>query len=345
MSAANQLDDIDVTTLSVPFQDAFNSLTPDAQMKWRHQRFQAKHDHIFLGTAVLGMDFQENPHCLLFEQFLKKQPGVFVSVEDPLTHVVSQFPIPLSDLDQVTKKRMILWPRGLFKTSAVIVEVVQTILNYVNVRICFLTGGDQLAKRQLARVKRVFEKPTPFFKNLFPEFCGTRAVFNKKENKWVEQFKKLGNAHEFTVPCRTNDTFAESTFSISTAKSVKAGSHFDLIFIDDLVNDQNYRSVKALEKCYQDYLDICPMLEPTGFIVMTGTRYSYGDTYERIQDMAKTEEKELGHTIWKFSIRDCWSLGCRNCSHPQDGYATDVYHDKTVNLLEPPCIRCGCRGF
>jgi len=176
----------------------------------------------------------------------------------------------MSDLSTLTKKFMILWPRGLFKTSSVVVDMVQTILNYPNVRICFLTGGDQLAKRQLARVKRVFEKPTKRFRMLFPDFC-LKSVENKKTHKWEDVSAKLGNAHEFTVPCRTNDILAEPTFAISTAKSVKAGSHYDIIYIDDLVNEQNYRSVKALEKCYQDYLDICPLLEPTGYIIMTGT--------------------------------------------------------------------------
>lgn len=248
---------VDIATLPPNFQTIYNTWPPEYQLKWKQARFRALSDHVFLGTRILGMDFQADPHELLFAQFLKKQPG---------TGLV------LSDLESLTKKMMILWPRGLFKTSAVIVEIVQLILNYPDVRICFLTGGDQLAKRQLARVKRVFEKPTQMFEELFPEFCGKKSVFNKKENKWVEQSIKLGNAHEFTIPCRINHTFAEPTFAISTAKSVKAGSHFDVIFIDDLVNEQNYRSVKSLEKCYQDYLDICPLLEPTGFIIMTGTR-------------------------------------------------------------------------
>lgn len=276
-------------------------------------------------VPILGMDFQEDPHNMMFSQFVQKLPG--------------QGKV-LSDLSTLTKKFMILWPRGLFKTSAVIVDIVQTVLNYPNVRICFLTGGDQLAKRQLARVKRVFEKPTKRFKFLFPEFC-LKSVMDKKTLKWEDVNVKMGNAHEFTVPCRTNDTFAEPTFAISTAKSVKAGSHFDIIYIDDLVNEQNYRSVKSLEKCYQDYLDICPLLEPTGFIIMTGTRYSYGDTYERIQDMAKLEEKQLGRSIWSFSIRDCWSMGCKNCKH------TDVYHNKNVNIVQPPCgvAGCDCIGF
>ena len=252
----------------------------------------------------------------------------------------------LSDLEHLTKKMMILWPRGLFKTSAVIVEIVQTILNYPNVRICFLTGSDSLAKRQLRRIKRVFEQPTVRFRALFPEFC-MKSIRNKKiadetdHRAWSDEPCKLGNAHEFTIPCRKNYTLAEPTFCLSTARSVKSGAHFDVIFIDDLVNDQNYRSVKALEKCYQDYLDICPMLEVTGFMVLTGTRYSFGDTYERIQEKAREEERERGRTIWKFSIRDCWSRGCLNCPH------TDVFHNYDVNILQPPCSipECNCKGF
>lgn len=338
---------VDLSNFPREFLKKFERYPEVTKAEWFTMRYKCLKYHLYLSghteaTAegadlpvqykpILGMDFQDNPHSQLFSQFLQKKPG-----ED----------IVLSDLDTLTKKRMILWPRGLFKTSSVIVEIVQTILNYPNVRICFLTGGDQLAKRQLARVKRVFEKPTPMFKWAFPEFC-TKSVRNKKiadesdPRAWSDELCKMGTAHEFTVPCRTNDTFAEPTFAISTARSVKAGSHFDLIFIDDLVNEQNYRSTKSLEKCYQDYLDICPVLEPSGFIIMTGTRYSFGDTYERIQDMAKQEEREIGRTIWKFSIRDCWSMGCQNCVH------TDVYHDYTQNILQPPCgvPGCTCPGF
>ena len=280
---------------------------------------------------MMGMDFQTNPHEKLFQQFVQNRPGEG---------------LVLSDLEKLTKKMMILWPRGVFKTSAVVVDVIQTILNYPNVRICFLTGGDQLAKRQLGRIKKFFENPTPRFKFLFPEFC-LKSVRNRKiqddadPRAWSDVPCKMGTKHEFTVPCRTNDTFAEPTFAISTAKSVKAGAHFDKIYIDDLVNETNYRSVPALEKCYQDYIDICPLLEPTGFMVLTGTRYSFGDTYERIQELAKKEERETGRTIWKFSIRDCWSMGCQNCEH------TDVYHNYDVNILQPPCSvpGCACPGF
>ena len=339
---------VDLTNFPKGFLKWFENADERSREKWFQERFKCLKYHLYLSgfavaekagdpdlpsefVPIMGMDFQPDPHSQLFAQFLQKRPGEG---------------LVFSDLETTTKKTMILWPRGLFKTSAIIVEIVQAILNYPNIRICFLTGGDQLAKRQLARVKRVFEKPTARFKFLFPEFC-TRSVRNKmiKDETdiraWSDELCKMGNAHEFTVPCRTNDTFAEPTFAISTAKSVKAGSHFELIIIDDLVNEQNYRSVKALEKCYQDYIDICPVLEPTGFILMTGTRYSFGDTYERIQEMAREEERQIGKTIWKFSVRDCWSMGCKNCIH------TDVYHAFDKNILQPTCNvqGCKCLGF
>jgi hypothetical protein len=318
-----------------------DSLDEETKTIWYTERFLCLKYPLYLAGSktlasgeivpTLGMDFQVDPHDVLFHQFVQKRPGEG---------------LVLSDLDIETKKRMILWSRGTFKSSAVVVDIVLTILNYPNVRICFLTGGDQLAKRQLARVKRIFERPTDRFKQLFPEFC-LKSVRNRKiadeadPRAWSDVQPKMGTAHEFTVPARTKDTFAEPTFAISTAKSVKAGSHFDLIYIDDLVNEQNYRSIKALAKCYQDYIDICPLLEPSGHMLLTGTRYSFGDTYELIQEDARKEEKQLGRTIWKFSIRDCWSMGCKNCAH------TDVYHNSDVNILQPPCTvaGCACLGF
>lgn len=326
---------VDLSTFPRGARKWIESLDEDSRTAWYAERFKSLKYHLYLagsvttnsGTVVpmLGMDFQPDPHAQLFSRFLQKRPG-----EN----------LVLSDLETITKKMMILWPRGLFKTSAVIVDMVQTILNYPNIRICFLTGGDVLAKRQLARVKRVFERPTDRFKKLFPEFC-LKSVRNRKiqdetdSRAWSDVQPKMGSAHEFTVPARTKETFAEPTFAISTAKSVKAGSHFDMIYIDDLVNEQNYRSVKALDKCHEDYLAICPLLEPSGFMVVTGTRYSFGDTYEVIQEDARKEEKQIGRTIWKFSIRDCWSHGC-NCKH------TDVYHNTDVNILQPPCSVAGC---
>jgi hypothetical protein len=298
--------EVDMTDFPAEFMSSFNHLSDKAKEKWKQDRYRALTDGIYLGTEVMEGDFQEVPHRWLFNNFLKKRPGV-----------------PLYDLDLKKKKRLILWSRGLFKTSATIVEIVQLILNYPGIRICFLTGGDTLAARQLERVKKHFEYPSAKFKQLFPEFCG----------------RKLGTKKYFNIPNRPRTNMAEPTMAITTAKSVKAGSHYDVIFVDDLVNDQNYRSLKALEACKQDYKDICPLLAPDGFIYVTGTRYSFGDLYEEIQDLIKKEIQELGTNPWKVSIKSCWVKVCRTCGHK------DIEHDFDSNLVEHPCGVCDCKQF
>jgi hypothetical protein len=116
---------------------------------------------------------------------------------------------------------------------------------------------------------------------------------------------------------------------------VKAGAHADCIFIDDLVNEQNYRSVKALEKCWQEYKDIGPILEPSGYLFVTGTRYSFGDTYEKIQEAAAAEILRTGESVWHISIKTCWVRWC-TCGHP------DTSHNFDRNYKNPPCTVTGC---
>jgi predicted phage terminase large subunit-like protein len=286
---------------------------------WDADRLRAMTDPIYL-SGVLGMDLQEHPHRMLFRQLLTLRGPDF----------------PLAELDAVHKK-MVLWPRGVAKTTSVRVLMVSIILNYPNARLCFLTGGDQLAKRQLAALKLCFEKPTKRFQDLFPEFC-LKSVFNKKTHHWNDINPAMGTTQQFSVPCRTTTVYAEPTFAISTPKSVKSGAHFDFLFIDDIVNDQNYQNGAALEKCYQQYLDTCPLLDPQGWIIMTGTVYSHADTYAKIQENAATVG-EL--SVWNFSVRDCWSQGTCECGHP------DIFHDRDVNIVEPHCLAadCDCKGF
>jgi len=296
------------------------AMDADTKAQWDADRLRALTDPVYL-SGILGMDLQEDPHRMLFRQLLTLRGPKF----------------PLAALDAIHKK-MVLWPRGVAKTSSARVLMVQIILNYPNARLCFLTGGDQLAKRQLLALKLCFERPTERFKFLFPEFC-LKSVFNKKTHQWNDINPVMGTTQQFSVPARSTTVYAEPTFAISTPKSVKSGAHFDFLFIDDIVNDQNYSNGAALEKCYQQYLDTCPLLDPSGFIIMTGTRYSHGDTYERIQENAESAG-EL--SVWAFSVRDCWSQGrCKTCGH------SDVFHDRSVNVVEPPCVAagCACKGF
>ena len=70
----------------------------NTRARWNADRLRCKTDQLFL-SDVLGLDLVENPHCVIFNSFLKKRPGV-----------------QLSELDLVVKRRMTLYPRGHGKT-------------------------------------------------------------------------------------------------------------------------------------------------------------------------------------------------------------------------------------
>lgn len=315
----------------VGYRADYEELSDNGKRAYCEQRLRGQIDHLFLANELMGYDFQPNPHEALFRELLQKDR----EQKKQLFELGSPCKCQPKYRDACRKcngtginrrkKRLIMWPRGLFKTSAIIIEIVQLILNYPNIRILFLTGNLKLGKRQLARVKRVFEQPTEKFRQLYPEFCAVPG-------------KKLPDSTPdgFTVPCRTATQFAEPTFCISSAKSVKSGTHYDVIFVDDLVNDQNYKSAKMLEDAWSDYLAVIPLLEPAGFLYITGTPYAFGDTYERIEEAAKKEEAETGKSVWEFSIKSCWGRVCKTCEH------LDLRHNSDLSYTSPPCTMEGC---
>jgi phage terminase large subunit-like protein len=272
-----------------------HSLFPDFSDKELEKiaelRFKARTDHFFLGNELLGFTFEPSVHRGLFDAMLQKQPDKGL-------------------LDQDTaKNRLILWPRGHFKTSAEVVEVVQLILNFPNIRILIMSGKESLAKEILGVVKAQFEDNQKV-KQLFPEFCGD----------------DLGNTQSFKVRNRDNSTLRAPTVSISTEKSVKSGSHFDVIFCDDLVHDKNYRTADLIESTRLSYMHVSALLDPGGYMYLIGTRYTFDDlygwildtvtyngsvplqplgTYELAQGWTEQNYKSADST-WVISSRSCW---------------------------------------
>jgi hypothetical protein len=290
----------------------------EKRQEWNMYRLKVRTDPIFCSDILL-LDLVVNPHLALFLQLPWFRGPQF----------------PMDQLDTQKKKTMILWSRGHAKTTCLRVWMLQFILNYPKVRICYLSGSDNLAKLQLAALKRHFEEPTEAMLELFPEFC-LRSFQNKASGNWKDVPAVLGNSEQFSVPGRVGTSAAEPTFKISTNRSVKSGGHFDLLCGDDLVNDQNYQNETQLERTHQGYLDICPLLDPTGYLVLTGTRYSFGDTYEKIQETAKS----LGDlSNWHASVRNCWSAGICTCLHAH------IFHD--IHIAGSPCVwpGCSCKGF
>lgn len=239
----------------------------EAAREMADTRKRAKSDGFYLGTEILGYDFQEDVHRELFEYTIDPSKSLYEQ----------EFP----------KDELILWPRGHFKTTARVVQIIQLILNFPDIRLMIMQGTVELTKGWLSEIKSHFtgDNQNSRLREYFPEFCADR----------------LGTKMKFTVPCRQRRHLKEPTIMIASSKSVKASQHYDGGFFDDLVNEQNYRNPAMVQKVTEDFNNCTPLIDPGGFKRVSGTRYTFGDLYEQIIRRNQGE--------WKISIKDCWQPG------------------------------------
>ena len=107
-------------------------------------RAKCKTDPVFLADQ-LGYDITESPHRAMFDALASGK-----------------------------KKRLVLWPRGTFKTSCVVVYLVQRILQNPDIRILIMQATLKLTKGWLAEIKTHFNGQNN--KSKLPEIFRSFAV-------------------------------------------------------------------------------------------------------------------------------------------------------------------------
>ena len=152
-------------------------ITPEIQ-KRLDDREKCRTDYQYLSEAM-GYDFVPEVHKELFDTFPKFDPAQLWATQQPI------------------KKFLILWSRGHFKTTSVVVVIANIILNFPDIRILIMQGSKSITRNLLHEIKSHFtgENPDSRIRDLFPEFCDDR----------------LGNEYHFTVPARRAKGLAQST--------------------------------------------------------------------------------------------------------------------------------------
>lgn len=241
-------------------------ITPQMQ-KRLDDRERCRKDDIYL-SEVMGYDFVPEVHQELFNSLPDFDPEK-----------------PWALQDHKIFKWMVLWSRGHYKTTAVIVRIVKIILKFPDIRILIMQGSTLITKNLLHEIKSHFngQNTNSRLRELFPEFCGD----------------KLGTAMQFTSPARKNKGLAQATVTVASPRSIKTGQHYDIGFFDDLVNDQNYRSELLLSKVEQNFNMCLPLIDPPHYAVVTGTIYDFSDLHY------KTLRNEDGK--WRISVKTCWA--------------------------------------
>ena len=191
---------------------------------------------------------------------------------------------PALGIGRKQKKKLYLAPRGTFKTSIVIAFIVYLVLKHRGIRIVIARAKHEEAKGILYEVKGAFK--SPLIMDLFGDL-------EEKAGIWSEEAINLGTRKEPTV-------------GTSGLDMSQTGMHPDIVFVDDIVNDKNYRSPAILKQAWDVITSFYPVLEPWGCLLVTGTRWSANDVYGVIlKEIA--EDLEVGiEPSWTSYIRGAW---------------------------------------
>lgn len=244
-------------------------------------RYRCKTDLFFLAKDVLGKDLTERTHRLVTDWFVQK---------DPTKSIAQQSRV---------KERLLLYPRGSYKSTLNICDCVQWIICFPDIRILVLTGADDLATAFVDELKDYFildGEPT-VFQELFPELC-----MGPKER---------GNQGEFWAPAgiraRMRKT-KEPTVFASSIMANNSGWHVDVLKADDVVTDRNSETITEINRITGKFKMVRKLLMSYGYRDTIGTPYSVYDCYGVHFAQAESYRKKYGHKVMDYLWRPAWWL-------------------------------------
>jgi len=286
----------------------------DSYETWLSERYRCQTDLFYLAKTELGLDLADNFVCIdhrdnpeswsdLPEQIcpvcsreLEWYSGIegqmslhrlmcdFFVHKNPNTHPFN--------LDQ-TKNRLMMIPRGSFKSSINQADCVQWIITFPDIRIGLLTAAEDLAIEFIAKVKSYFQfiedengvKTLTHFQKLFPE----HAVSIKKKEK-EDRFTTEGRTRKITDP----------TLRALSLLGTKSGKHCDVGKYDDCVSDKNSgpgTSQDTRDDVGAQIRLARSLVEPAGYHDNIGTPYDEQDAYSDQIARAKSAGSELKSLI------------------------------------------------
>lgn len=233
---------------------------------WINDYKKGQTDLFWLCVVPLGepLALVETHRAITDDFFIKKNP--YVDARTWKEAVSKQSTI---------KNRMLLYPRGTFKSSIDRLDIVQWIICFPNIRILVMTAEESLAESFVKDVKKHF---------LVPE--NTKLTrFQMLYFAHCERASKKGAANEYTTRARTLEQPEPTVLALSLGMST-AGKHFDVGKFDDCVSEINSgpRATPEQRKTVSDDLKLKRyLIDGYGFRDYVGTIYDPADGYGVLQ--------------------------------------------------------------
>jgi predicted phage terminase large subunit-like protein len=213
------------------------------------------------------------------------------------------------------KERLLLVPRGGFKSSMNMADCVQWIIVFPEISILVLTGILELAKDFVGEIKGHFELDDA--DDSFNEIFGLKKPYQAKQvpdgssSLFQVLFpehclpKDTGKSDQYQTPAISIQP-KEGTLSAASIEQSLTGWHVGVLKLDDVCTNENTQTVDRIKNINKQVSINQAMLDPFGFYDKIGTWYDSEDTYGQDIKNAKKYEEDGEDFPTKIYIRAAW---------------------------------------
>jgi len=182
----------------------------------------------------------------------------------------------------IYKSKMVLWPRGAFKSSVFdIAYSAWLIAKNPNIRILVCSETAKQAKEFVEKTKEIIDS----------EWYRERFGIHRSK-KWRQG--------SFVSALRTRSEIKEPTLQATGVGEVRTGMHWDFVIMDDVCSQENTKTPESVEGLWFWFGETLAQLDPGCRLLVIGTLHHYADIYCRIQ-----KDPEM-RVLFEFSIH-AWS--------------------------------------
>lgn len=132
-----------------------------------------------------------------------------------------------------------------------------------------------------------------------------RKMVEQYKHDWVpDKNQKLPwSDTAFTIATRTDFDLQEPSVDTTGIERDVTGYHYDVIWMDDIVNSKNYQTRTMRDKAYNFLLDSLAVLKPGGVIVMPCTFWDPDDAYARVIQIDIERSRQNKPRFWNVCVR------------------------------------------